>query len=265
MTVLIKYPVQTKERNKVFFKKQKLINLDWAKWAGWFDTDGCFTTFRNQRRNLSDYWIKNARLELKDRQPVELFSKMFETSLRCRTMKTITPEPYKYKYITNIHGAQLDGEKGQWFVKNIFPYLVKQEKKDYAATLLGYKPESKDFKDWTTDEVTYYLATAMEGDGNFHIRSGKKTKSIAIEIKSSDVQYLSDIKYLVEEKLGFVFQLHEGATYETKQGIKTKYRLNMYCSRRNPDNLPFFQNLLEDNVMTLDRKKQKVKEFVGQF
>ena len=85
------------------------------------------------------------------------------------------------------------------------------------------------------------------------------------EIKSSDVQYLADIKYLGEEKLGLVLKLSESATYKTKQGIKTKYRLNMYCSQKSPDNLPFFQNLLEDNVMTLDRKKQKVQEFVGQF
>ena len=47
MTVLIKYPRQTKEGNKVFFEKkdQELTNLDWAKWAGWSDTDGYFTTF----------------------------------------------------------------------------------------------------------------------------------------------------------------------------------------------------------------------------
>jgi len=255
MTVLIKYLAQSKERNKVFFEKQKLINLDWAKWAGWFDTDGCFQSVGN----------KLARLELKDRQPVELFSKIFETSLRCRTMKTITPEPYRYEYIINVHGAQLGGEKGKWFVKNIFPYLIKQEKKEYAATFLGYRPESKDFKDWTTDEVTYYLATAIEGDGCFSVRPWKTIKSIEIEIKSSDVQYLSDIKYLVEEKLGLVWNLHESATYETKKGIKTMYMLKLYCSRTNPDNLPFFQNLLEDNVMTLDRKKQKVQEFVGQF
>ena len=265
MTVLIKYLAQSKERNKVFFEKQKLINLDWAKWAGWFDTDGCFSSVLRHGRNRPDSWIKLARLELKDRQPVELFSKIFETSLCRRTMKTITPEPYRYEYIINTHAAQLSGEKGRWFVKNIFPYLIKQEKKEYAATFLGYRPESKDFEDWTADEVTHYLATTMEGDGNFSVRPWKTIKSMQTEIKSSDVQYLADIKYLGEEKLGLVLKLSESATYKTKQGIKTKYRLNMYCSQKSPDNLPFFQNLLEDNVMTLDRKKQKVQEFVGQF
>ena len=60
MTVLIKYLKQSKERNKVFFEKQKLINLDWAKWAGWFDTDGCIQSFLSHRENRADTWFKRA-------------------------------------------------------------------------------------------------------------------------------------------------------------------------------------------------------------
>ena len=39
MTVIIKYPVATKERLKVFFEKkdQEFTNLDRAKWGGWFE------------------------------------------------------------------------------------------------------------------------------------------------------------------------------------------------------------------------------------
>jgi len=273
MTILIKYPYQTKKRNKIFFEKkdQELTNLDWAKWAGWFDTDGSFTTFWIKKSEKSKSgWDKKARLNLKDRQPVELFSKIFETSLRYTTCKTITPlftpktgEPYRREYIANIYAAQLKGEKVRWFTKNVFPYLIKQEKKDYAATLLGYRPESKNFEDWTADEITHYLATAVDGDGHIHVRSGKKTKSLTMEITSSDVQYLSDIKYLAEDKLGLIFALRERSTYETQKEIKTGYRLNLYCSQKNPDNLPFFQNLAKDNVMTLDRKKQKIQEFMN--
>ena len=77
------------------------------------------------------------------------------------------------------------------------------------------------------------------------------------------MQYLSDIRYLADNKLGFISTLREGNTYKTEQGIKTKYRLYILCSSRNPDNLGFFQSLVKDNVMTLDRKKQKVQEFLG--
>ena len=42
-------------------------------------------------------------------------------------------------------------------------------------------------------------------------------------------------------------------------------RLNTMCSNnKNPNNIDFFKSLVKDNVMTLDRKKQKVQEFLGQ-
>jgi len=267
MTILIKYPFQTKESNKVFFKKkdQELTNLDWAKWGGWFVTDGCFSKYLRSDYKIKEknFYHRDAKLSLRDREPVELFSKTFETSLTYNEWKTITPEPYRYEYMAKVYTARLKAEKAVWFTKNIYPYLIKQEKKDYAANLLGYRPESKDFADWTTDEVIYYLATAMEGDGGFRVR-GEKTICIDCQFASSDPQYLSDIKYLAEKKLGMILKIVEGRTYETQKGIKTKYRLCIYGSQKNPNNIDFFKSLVKDNVMTLDRKKQKVQEFLGQ-
>ena len=260
LSILISYPRQTKEGNKIFFEKkdQELTNLDWAKWAGWFDTDGSFEKIANHR-----WWLKRTALSLKDRQPVELFSKTFETSLIYREYKTITPEPYKKEYMANQYKGSLSGEKAVWFTKNSYPYLIKQEKKDYAVKLLGYRPESKDFEDWTPDEVTYYLATATEGDGGFRVRYSQTTKNIASEIKSSDIQYLADLRNMTENKLGVLYTLSEKSIYETQEGTKTMYGLVICCSRKNPDNLGFFQSLVKDGVMTLDRKKQKVQEFLS--
>jgi hypothetical protein len=254
LTNLIKYPQQTKESNKVFFEKKdkELTDLDWAKWGGWWDTDGSFPSLRRE-----------AILRLKDRQPVELFSKTFETSLTKSITKTITPEPYRYKYIITMYNAALRGKKAVWFAKKVYPYLIKQEKKDYAVKLLGYRPESKDFADWTPQEVRNYLATALEGDGNFALFLGKKVRGIRARISSSDVQYLSNIKYLAETRLGLIFNLSEVATYKTQEGIKTKYILYMDSSSRKQNNIDFFKSLVKDNVMTLDRKKQKVQEFLG--
>ena len=155
------------------------------------------------------------------------------------------------------------GVKAVWFTKNVYPYLIKQEKKDYAIKLLGYRPESKDFIDWTTDEVIHYLATALEGDGNFYIHPNRKNKNLEIGLHSSDAQYLSDVKYIAEKKLGLTFSMQERSTYQTKKGLRTKYALRGYCSRRKPNNLAFFQSLVKDGVMTLDRKKQKVQEFLN--
>ena len=262
MTVLIKYPHQTKKLNEDFFKRkdQELTNLNWTKWAGWFDTDGFFITEEYKKGKFS----KKTGLKLKDRQPVKLFSKTFEGSLCYSKHKTITPEPYRKEYIAKEYTTKIHGPKAIWFTKNVYPYLIKEEKKDYAARLLGYRPASKNFTTWTRGEITHYLATATEGDG--HIRCGHYTKeasNIDVTIASSDVQYLSDIRYLLEKKLAVTGTLSEHSTYETQEGIKTKYTLAICCSQRNPQNINFFQNLVKDNVMTLDRKKQKVEAFVS--
>ena len=258
MTVLIKYPKQTKKTNKDFFKRknQELTNLDWAKWAGWVDTDGWFRIEKNGG--------KRAPLYLKDRQPVELFSKTFETSLTSRKHKTITPEPYRYEYTTIEHMVSLAGEKAVWFTKNVFPYLIKEEKKDFAEKLLGYRPESKDFTTWTDDETVHYLATVIEGDGNLRVR-GKKNSCITASISSSDTQYLANIQSLSENKLGITSTLSAHTIYKTQGGLKTKYRLRINGSLRNSNNLGFFKNLVKDNVMTLNRKKQEVQKFVTCF
>ena len=263
MTILNKYPKQTKERNKVFFEKQELTNFDGPKWGGWWDTDGSFSDYKRENKRKKPYMHKKAKLALKDRQPVELFSKTFETSLIYNEWKTTTPKPYKYEYIAKAYVAGLCAEKAVWFTKKVYPYLIKQEKKDFAAKLLGYRPESKDFADWTPQEVRNYLATALEGDGLFRVR-GEKTICIDGQLFSSDVQYLSDIKYLAEKKLGVTSTLSEKCTYKTEEGIKTKYKLGIYGSQKNPNNIGFFQSLVKDGGMTLDRKKQKVQEFVGQ-
>ena len=262
MTSLIKCPSQTKKRNKVFFEKQELINFDGPKWGGWWDTDGSFSNNMNKRKK--PYMNKKAKLSLKDRQPVELFSKTFETSLVYNEWKTITPEPYRCEYTAQVYSVVLCAEKAKWFTKNVYPYLLKQEKKDYAVRLLGYRPESKNFSDWTPDEVTHYLATALEADGDFLLYLGKRVTSIRARIASSDVQYLSDIKYLAEKKLGIIFKIAEGRTYETQKGIKTKYQIYIDGGQKHPTNRRFFQSLLKDGVMTLDRKKQRVQEFLGQ-
>ena len=260
MTIIIKYPRQTKEGNKVFFEKKdrELTNEDWAKWGGWIATDGTLTyTYAKKPQR----WIKRVDLKLKDRQPVELFSKTFETSLTDYLNKTITPEGVKHEI--TMHQAVLREEKAEWFTKNVYPYLIKQEKKDYAAKLLGYRPESKDFADCTPEEVIHYLATAVEGDGHYGLDKRGKNTGIYVKLISRDVQYLSDVINLVDDKLGKLFSgISEKNTYTTKDGEEHHmYKANGYGSLNH--NFDIFQSLVKDGVMTLDRKKQKVQEFVG--
>ena len=61
--------------------------------------------------------------------------------------------------MAKVYTARLKAEKAVWFTKNVYPYLIKQEKKDYAAKLLGYRPESKPFEEWTPEEIKHYYGT----------------------------------------------------------------------------------------------------------
>ena len=261
MTILITYPYQTKKGNKDFFKRKnkELTKLDWAKWSGWFATDGNFTVEKNNGYKCE--------LELKDKQPLELFSKIFECSLTSRTKNTVTPKtqysPSK-KYRLTTFRCKLSGEKAKWFTKNVYPYLLKEEKKDYAEKILGYQPLSKDVEMWTRNEITSYLGSAICGDGcaTLDERSKNGSKYMEMALFSNDPQYLSDVKYIVENKYKIYIPLQAKHIYQTKEGEKTMYYLRFAGSQINSQNLPFFKRLIEDNVMTLDRKKHNVQKFI---
>ena len=262
MTVIIKYPFQTKKRNKEFFKRkdQELTNLDWAKWAGWFDTDGCFV--KNPRKTKLGYQLF-VKLQLKDRQPAELFSDTFETSLVYQEANTVTPNGAKY--IAKMFKGTVSGPKATWFTENVSPYLIKEEKREYAGAVLDDTVRSKDFNTWTKDEVTNYLATVIEGDGSIQIKHTTNKKSINIVISSGDKQYLANLVSIAASKLNVYSKFRKAKTYQTKRGIMIMYGLHILCSKKNPVNIDFFRSLLKYKVMTLDRKKEKIQEFVNWF
>ena len=262
MTVIIKYPFQTKKRNKEFFKRkdQELTNLDWAKWAGWFDTDGCFT--RQWNKSHKNYQLF-AKLQLRDKQPVELFSDMFDTSLVYQEGDTVTPSGKKY--ISKMFKGTLSGPKATWFTENISPYLIKEEKREYAGALLEDTVRSKDFNTWTKDEVTRYLATVIEGDGTIQTKHTTNKRTIVIVISSSDKQYLANLVSIAASKLNINCKFKKSKTYQTKRGTVTMYGLHIRCSKKNPENIDFLRSLLKYKIMTLDRKKEKIQEFVNWF
>jgi hypothetical protein len=257
--IINKYPRQSKKRNEEFFnrKDQELTNLDWAKWAGWFDTDGCFSKHNHK---TTKRWQLLTTLKLRDKQPVDLFSKTFETSLVYSEFPTETPNGNKY--IAKVYQSGCTSAKATWFTENIFPYLIKEEKREFAAKLLGYRPKSKDFTTWTPAEVTQYLATVIEGDGYVRCFHNKYTISVAAEISSSDDQYLYNMIHLGANKLGLHAKVFKKGNYKTKKGKRTKFVLYISCSQTFPDNSTFFKSLVKDGVMTLDRKKEVVQEFV---
>jgi len=262
MTVINKYPFQTKKGNKEFFKRkdQELTNLDWAKWAGWFDTDGSFQ--RQWNKTHKNYQLFTS-LKLSDRQPVELFSNVFETSLRYEEANTITPNGVRYVAKTFL--AVLSGPKAIWFTENISPYLIKKAKREYAGNVLQDTVRSKAIDTWTKDEVTHYLATVIEGDGSIQIITKNTARSLKITVSSNDTQYLANLVYIAASKLNVNCKFKKHTTYQTKRGVVTMFVLYINCSRRNFENLGFIKLLIKYNVMTLDRKKERAQEYVTWF
>jgi hypothetical protein len=129
--------------------------------------------------------------------------------------------------------------------------------------ILGYVPDSKNFSDWTEQEVVHYLATAFEGDGNFDLIKLKNNYALNLSFSSSDSEYLSLVKYLIEKtfKLEKNIQMREGKTYKTKKGESTEYTLYLYTNSKSELNY-MINKFSEDNVMTMDRKKQNVLNYL---
>ena len=209
MTVLIKYPVTNEEivNNFILRKEEQLKGEDFAKWAGWADTDGSIEKTKTNGFRFT--------LRLKDKSPVELFSHVFESSLRYHEGKKRPPKYVREKYPKYRDKIYTSKEyisevktksKTKWIIEKIYPYLLKPEKKEYAVKVLGYTPESKNLSDWTRAELINYISTAFEGDGSFWTPKTKKT--ITLEFYSSDSEYISLMKYILEEKLNlplFIF------------------------------------------------------------
>jgi hypothetical protein len=257
MAIIKKVNTISKDELKQFINLKNLLtsNLEWCKWAGWMDTDGAIQVIKHKDRSNQI----RVSLGLKDKQPVELLSDFFETNLIYQEFKTITPEPYRNEYTAKIYKTNIYGDKAVCITKNIYPYLLNDAKKQFAIRLLGYEPESKALDDWTKKEFVSYFATVIEGDGTIELIHNKKSKRVKIAIKSSTIEYLCSLKYLLEKLFDLNTNLIEKETYQTLNGLRTKYDLYI-----NTQNSEIYNLLIAPNIMTLDRKKNKIVEFVNQ-
>jgi hypothetical protein len=259
MAIIKKVKRKNKQELEQFINLKNLLtsNLEWCKWAGWMDTDGAIQVLKHKDKNKANQI--RVSLGLRDKQPVELLSDFFETNLMYREFKTITPEPYRNEYIAKVYHTNIYGNKAFCITKNIYPYLLNDAKKQFAIKVLGYEPESKPLDDWTKQEFVSYFATVVEGDGGILLHQNKKSKRIRISIKSSTIEYLCNLKYLLEKLFDLNTNLVEKQSYQTLNGLKTKYDLYI-----NTQDSEIYNLLVAPNIMTLDRKKNKILEFVNQ-
>ena len=252
MTILIKYPMQNLKSNKEFFakKEKELTNLDWAKWGGWFDSDGCFT-YIEKKHSIS------CSLSLMDRSPVEIFSKTFEVSF------SMTQYATEYdKSVNNIPSekftAVISGKKALWFCKKIHPFIINKNNKLNNILNKFNVNLSQNYNNMTKDEFISWLIAFIEGDGCFTCTYKKYP---ALRITSNNNHLLNYIKDRCAKENIVNFG---NVILKQKAGVfKMSSKSNVISTRKNgyilnalkKDNLiPFYNTILPR--MILDRKKQ---------
>ena len=248
MTILIKYPNSSSKRNESWFKRMEEKNINWAQWGGWFDSDGSFGKAYNKQEKYMEFKIE---LKLKDRDPVELFSTIFETSLRYTEHNTKTPNGTKY--VAKYFRAQLTSKRALWFANKIKKYIL-QKTEDLQRLLIEsnitYKPY---LENWNKEEWKSYITTLIEGDGSYNDRN--KSRQF-FSLNSSNLFFL---QYIVKELkkhdiLNFSNPLFT-KEYTREDGTKSNH-YKLYSIGKMKENKKVLESLLP--YMTMDRKRQNV-------
>jgi hypothetical protein len=240
MTILIKYKKQNKLSNEEFFerKNKELTNLDWSKWGGWFDTDGCFELDSDR-----------IALKLKDKEPVEIFSKNFETSLRYKEHKTTTPNGNKY--IAKIYVAELRGPKAIWFTKNVSKYIFNKTR-DVKNLLnkhgVSYLPYQHVF---TKAELMNYIVSALQGDGIFYDRNKNNN---FITLCSNNVNYLKFVQNELNKHDVVFGGPYKGPDYYNQDGTKRNmFQITLKCKQKEKM-INFYETIIPKIEMTRKRE-----------
>ena len=233
--------MQNKKSNEEFFKRKnkELTNLDWSKWGGWFDTDGYF--YSKKRHNIIG-------LKLKDREPVELFCRIFETSLRYQEHKTKTPNGNCY--VAEEYVGELQGPKAVWFAKNISKYIfnktmnLKSLLNKHGISYVSYQHT------FTKDELINYISSALQGDGTFFDRNKNRHY---ITLYSANINYLKFIKIELNKHNVFFIGPYAGLIYKTKAGIKTQFHITLSAKKRK-EAINFYEEIIPKIEMTRKRE-----------
>jgi hypothetical protein len=258
MTTIAKKPRQSEETNKILFEKlDKLSNLEWAKWGGWFDSDGSFS-FDKQKQ-------LRAALQLSDKSPVQMFADTFEINLLSSNRRT----NYEKSTGTNSEkfSAYLTRARAVYFCKKVHPYII--NKNNHLNNVLA-KANIKINDGYLTmsdEEFFVWLVSFMEGDGCFAILRGKTP---VCKISSNNKHLLNYIKdrctklklvnftdVYLKQKAGTTYMSSTSNVLITR---KDGYVLNV---NKKSEIKPFYEKILP--YMTLDKKKQKVIESLNIF
>jgi hypothetical protein len=244
---------QNEETNKILFEKlDKLSNLEWAKWGGWFDSDGSFSYSKKKQFR--------AALQLSDKSPVEMFANTFDVNLLTFNYKT------NYEKSTGTSSekfyACITSERAIYFCKKIHPYIInKNNHLNNILAKVNVKIEGE-YLTMNDEEFFVWLVSFMEGDGCFAI-SSKKNSSCKISSNNKHLlNYIKDrcTKLKLVNFTDVYLKQKAGTTYMSSTSNVLITRKNGYVLNvcKKSEIKPFYEKILP--YMTLDKKKQKVIE-----
>lgn len=261
MTILVKYKRQSEETNKILFEKlNSLTNLDWARWGGWFDSDGCFYYDKKYKKV---YCI----LALSDKSPVELFSKTFEANLTVNYKKN-NYEKSVNKEVKEKYRTAIFGERALWFCQKIHPFIINKNNK-LNEILKNFNINlSNNYNNMDSKEFLSWLIAFIEGDGSFTALN--KGTYPTVQITSNNNYLLNYIKdrCLKDNLISFnkvSIKQKEGAFKLSSRSNLTAYRKTGYIMKawRKENLIPFYNKILP--FMCLDRKKDKILNHIEMF
>ena len=261
MTILVKYEKQSKETNKILFEKlNNLSNLEWARWGGWFDSDGSFAYDKK-------YHKISCVLALSDKSPVELFSKTFEATLTVN-YKQNNYEKSVNKEVTARYRSLISGERALWFCQKIHPFVINKNNKLNELLKKFNINLSSNYNNMNSSEFLSWLVSFVEGDGSFTMR--KKAKYPIAQITSNNNHLLNYIRQrcLDENIVSFnkvYLKQKEGLFKLSSKSNLTAFRKNGYIMQamKKENLLNCYDKILP--FMSLDRKKDKILKHIEIF
>ena len=261
MTILVKYEKQSKETNKILFEKlNNLSNLEWARWGGWFDSDGSFA-YNKKYHKIS------CTLALSDKSPVELFSKTFEATLTVN-YKQNNYEKSVNKEVKARYRSLISGERALWFCQKIHPFVINKNNKLNELLKKFNINLSNNYNNMNSSEFLSWLVSFVEGDGSFTIK--KKTNYPITQITSNNNHLLNYIRQrCLDENIVSFNKVHlkqkEGLFKLSSKSNLTAFRKNGYIMQamKKENLLNFYDKILP--FMSLDRKKDKILKHIEIF
>jgi hypothetical protein len=261
MTILVKYKKQSKETNKILFEKlNNLSNLEWARWGGWFDSDGSFSYDKK-------YHKISCILALSDKSPVELFSKTFEATLTVN-YKQNNYEKSVNKEVKARYRSLINGERALWFCQKIHPFVINKNNKLNELLKKFNINLSNNYNNMNSSEFLSWLVSFVEGDGSFTMT--KKRNYPIAQITSNNNHLLNYIRQrcLNENIVSFnkvYLKQKEGLFKLSSKSNLTAFRKNGYIMQamKKENLLNFYDKILP--FMSLDRKKDKILKHIEIF